>query len=807
MKKILTLVALGLILCLAISFALADNEEYRAIYFGPTVTHDGGYSTAATRADAETGANWRIEIIGVTSSEKWPQGETAVVNGVGAHGEMSYVTVTKTALGDSPALTAYGAIMLADNAHTAAAVKTLKNFDIDEDTCHWVELCNTPGCGEPLSEWHTTKFHNEYPELCVAHETVPATDEEPGYVRAYCTICGETLGEKEIPAGHEHVAVRVWEQYPDCLNGLTGIYHLECEECWAWMVHTEKGDELSETEIDITVKGEEALALIEEDDPYYFESIDAEGHQWNEWVLASEVDCIYPGYDIRWCEKCHAEQSRIDTSKEQNYGKPLGIQYTPVTVSCSEGTKIELVCKHCAGAYKDYKGAHIVKTSLTLDTWAKYGENGTVQKDAIVLNHQQDHCKDDLVGHKDPTCTLHGWDKYKCHNPKCIWNKNTAEPQERAAKIGDWESEARTDVDKNYYDYIIIPATGHNWTEWEFVAEQPDGEGLWRRHCTNKGCTSYERYFGYYDPNLFDTCEHPADALEIWDEVEPTCTKDGSVWYFCTACGYDWVEEIEAPGHELGEFNTLIKPTCTVDGKAVAQCKVCGEYEDKVIEATGHKNTVEVEAVAPTCMKVGYTAGVFCKDCETYIQGHVVVDVDPEAHKLGEKKTTVAATCKTEGEEIAVCELCGKAVITKTEKLAHEWGEWTETVAPTMDEDGEEERVCAKCGEKETRAKAYEPTATKYDVTELDYKSPKATGKIELVKGTKPLDKKWARVSFFLANGECMIQIVEVKDDNTFVAGAMGNYVHVSVIIIDVDDAYSAEDAIEHAVGNNGITL
>ncbi len=40
------------------------------------------------------------------------------------------------------------------------------------------------------------------------------------------------------------------------------------------------------------------------------------------------------------------------------------------------------------------------------------------------------------------------------------------------------------------------------------------------------------------------------------------------------------------------------------------------------VEICAHTNTTEVEAVPATCVSSGYTQGVFCLDCETYIEGH-----------------------------------------------------------------------------------------------------------------------------------------------------------------------------------------
>ena len=108
-----------------------------------------------------------------------------------------------------------------------------------------------------------------------------------------------------------------------------------------------------------------------------------------------------------------------------------------------------------------------------------------------------------------------------------------------------------------------------------------------------------------------------------------------------------------------------------------------------------------------------------------------------------------------------------------------------------------------------TVAAEEEPTEEKaaYTVTDIAYKRPLATGKVEHVKDTPELPVVYARVTFFCASGDCMSLIKKVEPDGSFKAGGVGNFVHISVVVLDVDDAYSAMDAIEHAHGNGGKKL
>ena len=82
--------------------------------------------------------------------------------------------------------------------------------------------------------------------------------------------------------------------------------------------------------------------------------------------------------------------------------------------------------------------------------------------------------------------------------------------------------------------------------------------------------------------------------------------------------------------------------------------------------ACEHANTEERAEVAATCTEVGYTAGVFCTDCQTYISGHETIGA--LGHAWDEGVETLAATCTAAGEKTYTCtrEGCG---VTKTEAI------------------------------------------------------------------------------------------------------------------------------------------
>ncbi len=98
-----------------------------------------------------------------------------------------------------------------------------------------------------------------------------------------------------------------------------------------------------------------------------------------------------------------------------------------------------------------------------------------------------------------------------------------------------------------------------------------------------------------------------------------------------------------------------------------------------------HASTTQVAAVAATCTEGGYTAGVYCNGCESYISGHEPVDA-----------------------------------------LGHDWSDWAQVTAPTCTEAGSESCSCSACGAEKTQSIAatghsHEAVVTPPTATEQGY--------------------------------------------------------------------------------------
>ena len=91
----------------------------------------------------------------------------------------------------------------------------------------------------------------------------------------------------------------------------------------------------------------------------------------------------------------------------------------------------------------------------------------------------------------------------------------------------------------------------------------------------------------------------------------------GTIYYFTGAA--------EIGCNHPDAYNVAGKaPTCTEPGyTAGVYCPDCEEYisghED--LEALNHENAYDVDGKEPTCTEPGYTAGVYCPDCEEFLSG------------------------------------------------------------------------------------------------------------------------------------------------------------------------------------------
>ena len=193
-----------------------------------------------------------------------------------------------------------------------------------------------------------------------------------------------------------------------------------------------------------------------------------------------------------------------------------------------------------------------------------------------------------------------------------------------------------------------IPATGHEWGNWEGSAAAQCGQpGEEKRVCAN-------------DATHFET--RATDALEhLWDDGVET-----------TPAG------CETPGEKTH--------TCQRDNT---------HTKKEPIDPTGHDWDDGVETTPAGCEDPGektYT----CQNDATHTKKEPVA---PTGHEWDNGVETTPAGCETPGEKTYTCQ--NDPTHTKTEPIdptGHDIT-WTVTTPPSVDQEGERTGTCGTCGE------------------------------------------------------------------------------------------------------------
>lgn len=354
--------------------------------------------------------------------------------------------------------------------------------------------------------------------------------------------------------------------------------------------------------------------------------------------------CTQNGYTL--CMLCgrQVEDSIVDAT-----GHTLGTTVTKAA-TCSENGISHVACATCDLSFDTPIAASGHYYVLAKQTAATCKTGGS-------MTHACAYCGDSYTvttpqtAHTyvsqtvAPTCTRSGYTTTTC--TACGWNVTT----------------------------FNMPATGHTaGSAWYATA---DGH---YRACTTCG-------------EITESAAHVPG---------PEATEQTS--QICTVCSYT-LNPPKEHEHSLVKVDG-IAPTCTTGGRKDYYVCACGtwfaddagtapivDHSSVLLSAKGH-TAVNTPAEEPDCEKGGFTDGVYCTTCETYLRGHIALS----AYGHSYRKTTVAPTCTKTGLVTYTCVYCGDEEGIPSETLAKlEHSLMSVTVAPTCLADGYTTVSCRNC--------------------------------------------------------------------------------------------------------------
>ncbi len=148
------------------------------------------------------------------------------------------------------------------------------------------------------------------------------------------------------------------------------------------------------------------------------------------------------------------------------------------------------------------------------------------------------------------------------------------------------------------------------------------------------------------------------------------------------------------------DANTDARFTKTVEGKTLSVLGNLLQY--RVAENGGFKHQFADKAVNEMATEQALCAmAAYARFTE---KANALYDMTDAAcaHRFGEWKVTVAATCTKDGVSRRICSICGAVEEKSVPATGHKFGEWTTTKEPTCTESGISTRKCSVCGTEET---------------------------------------------------------------------------------------------------------
>ena len=533
-----------------------------------------------------------------------------------------------------------------------------------------------------------------------------------------CSVCNDSYTEVVEKLGHKYVGVET--KAPTCTE--TGVMTYTCENDSSH-TYTETIKENGHTVTKVEAKaatcedfGWNAYEYCSVCDYTTYEEIDALGHDYDDGVVTTEPTCTEKGEKTFTCanDKNHTYTEPVSAldhidANSDGYCDREGcnalicdhvgterITTDEAAATCTEdGYTGDERCAKCNVIITEGE-----KIDMLGHAWSEtYTSNGNGKDATHYQTCTRENCgvKNEAVAHTwddgeittDPTCEGEGVKTFTCTAKECGATYTEAVAA-NGHSYGEWINEVAAtcintgvkghyecsvchknfDAEKAELDSLVIAIDDNNHVTIT-DHEQTDATCLTVGYTAGTFCEDCDKWIDGHE-------EIPAIAHKNkvhHAKVDATCVATGTIEYWsCPDCGNNFSDEecntavenltiaINPEAHKWDEGKVTTVPGCNQMGIKTYTCEYDETHtkpEEIGYDLNNHINTENHAAVKETCTTVGYTAGVYCTDCEVYISGHE--EIEAIAHKNKVHHAKIDATCVATGTiEYWSCPDCSK---------------------------------------------------------------------------------------------------------------------------------------------------
>ena len=413
-------------------------------------------------------------------------------------------------------------------------------------------------------------------------------------------------------------------------------------------------------------------------------------HHWASWEIQKDATCTEPGTMIRYCndEGCGEYETAVIPAK--------GHYFTPyetiIPATCTTPEKQMRTCKRCGtNEFREIEGSG---DHLWADVCYEWNEDHsacmatrTCKRDATHTQMAFAEVKGEIA--KEATCIAEGTHRYIATFNTVDWAETqtfdvTVPPTGVHTPVTDPAVEATCTTEGKtegshcsgcgevYVEQLTIPKTSHVEGYVAPTCELPGG--------TTGFCESCKKFLKA--PTIIPALGH--DWSEWVSNNDATFDNDGTKTHSCHRCGTT-VTEIDVGSrltHHYGEPQFYAEATCTEPAKFILHCTDEGCEETRIVNdensaPLGHAPVV-LEGYPATCFSDGLTQGSYCSRCNATLTEQQTI---PGGHKWGE-------TVYTWSEDLSACSASHVCTVDPTHTETAEASVRTEYVAPTCEAPG-----------------------------------------------------------------------------------------------------------------------